>query len=65
MKKIVDSFFLYHMGWIKPKNHFTLLSLKGRYPTFTSSMKSLVSLKADTPTYLEHGILGHGLRQMP
>jgi len=24
--KILDPFFLYQMGWIKPKNHFTLLS---------------------------------------
>jgi hypothetical protein len=27
-EKIVDFYFLYMMGWIKPKNQFTLLSLK-------------------------------------
>ncbi len=26
-KKIVDPFFLYQMGWIKPKKHFMLLYL--------------------------------------
>ncbi len=26
---IFDSFYLHYMGWIKPKNHITLLSLKG------------------------------------
>jgi hypothetical protein len=28
MEKIVDPFFLDQMGWIKPKNHFTPLSLQ-------------------------------------
>ncbi len=27
LKKILDSFYLNYMGWIKPKNHLTLLSL--------------------------------------
>jgi hypothetical protein len=27
MKNILDPYFLYKMGWIKPKKHFTLLSL--------------------------------------
>ncbi len=27
MKQIVDPFFLYQLGWIKPKNHVMLLSL--------------------------------------
>jgi hypothetical protein len=26
MKVYLDRYFLYKMGWIKPKNHFTLLS---------------------------------------
>jgi hypothetical protein len=27
MKNILDPYFLHKMGWIKPKNHFTLLFL--------------------------------------
>ncbi len=27
MKTFLDPFFLYQLDWIKPKNHFTLLSL--------------------------------------
>ncbi len=29
MKKKLDSFYLEYMGWIKTKNHLTLLSLEG------------------------------------
>ncbi len=28
MKKKIDSFYLEYMGWIKTKNHLTLLSLE-------------------------------------
>jgi hypothetical protein len=65
MKKIVDSFFLYQMGWIKPKKPFHTTVPLRQIPNLTSRMKSQASLKAYTPTYLEHGILGHGFRQIP
>ncbi len=47
MKKKLDSFYLEYMGWIKTKNHLTLLSLKE--PTSTQNyayqLSSTASIK--------------------
>jgi hypothetical protein len=35
MKKNLDSFYLEYMGWIKTKNHLTLLSLEACVANYT------------------------------
>jgi len=44
MKKNLDSFYLNYMGWIKPKNHLTLLSpYCPASRTITDQTKRLIS----------------------